>query len=109
MIRISRLGLALARTEGVRAMDGPRQSPRERHILKPLALNPSYDGDTTKMRHLTLLFLTVLLPLGGCSDNEVEDHVLKEKTDTIEKAKELEQLIQDAADKQQKKINKQSR
>jgi hypothetical protein len=62
-----------------------------------------------KMRYLSLLVLTVFLPLGGCSDNKVEDHVLKEKMDTIEKAKEVDTLLQDAMNKQRQKIDEQSR
>jgi uncharacterized protein YcfL len=61
------------------------------------------------MRYLLLLLLTSFLFVVGCSDNKVEDHVLKEKTDTIEKAKEVEQLILDTAQQQQQNIDEQSR
>ena len=59
-----------------------------------------------KMRYL--LFIPFLFFI-GCSDNKVEKHVLKEKTDTIEKAKEVEQLIQDAAQQKLKQTDEQTR
>jgi hypothetical protein len=59
------------------------------------------------MRYLLLLipFLFVV----GCSDNKVEKPVWQEKIDTIDKAKEVEQLLQDTVDQQQQKIDEQSR
>jgi len=66
------------------------------------------------MRYLFVMLVIVLLTpliLRGCSDDEdkkVEDHVWKEQTDTIKKADEANQLIQDAAKKQQQEIDQQS-
>lgn len=53
--------------------------------------------------HLTLLALLGLL-IAGCSseDNDVEDHVWKDQVETIDKAREVEGMIQDAAGKQKK-------
>ncbi len=61
------------------------------------------------MRTLLLLMLTSFLFVIGCSDNKIEDHVLKEKTDTIEKAKEVDQLIQNTFQQQQQNIDEKSR
>ena len=60
------------------------------------------------MRTLLLLMLTSFLFVVGCSDNKVDDHVWKEKTDTIEKAKEVEQLIQNTVQQQKQNIDEQS-
>ena len=60
------------------------------------------------MRHLfPLLFIPFLFAV-GCSDNKVEKHVLKEKMDTIEKAKEVEKLIQNTFEQQKQTIDEQS-
>jgi hypothetical protein len=56
-----------------------------------------------------LLLLIPFLFFIGCSDNKVEKHVWKEKTDTIEKAKEVEQLIQDTAQQKRKQTDEQTR
>ena len=61
------------------------------------------------MRYLLLLLLTTILFVVGCSDNKVEKHVWKEKTDTIEKAKEVEQLILDTSQQQRQRMDEQSR
>ena len=61
------------------------------------------------MRYLLLPLLTSFLLVIGCSDNKVEKHVLKEKTDTIEKAKQVEQLIQNTFEQQKQNIDEQSR
>ncbi len=61
------------------------------------------------MRHLALLPLMSLFLVVGCSDNKVEDHVWKEQTDTIEKAKEVEQLIQNTFQQQKQNVDEQSR
>jgi len=64
------------------------------------------------MRYLFVMLLIVLLTpliLRGCSDDtdkKTEDHVRKEQTDTIKKADEANQLIQDATKKQQQEIDK---
>jgi len=66
------------------------------------------------MRYLFVMLMIVLLTpliLRGCSDdeaNKVEDHVWKEQTDTIKKADEANQLIQDAAKNQQQEIDQQT-
>lgn len=60
-----------------------------------------------KIRNI-LLYLSVLL-LVACSDetDKVEgDHVWKEQTDMIDKAKGIEALINDAAEQQQELIDK---
>ena len=52
------------------------------------------------------LLLPVALGLlfGGCSseDNEPKEHVWKDQVETIDKAREVEGMIQDAAGKQKK-------
>ena len=66
------------------------------------------------MRYLFMMLVIVLLIpliLRGCPDDEdkkVGDHVWKEQTDTIKKADEVNQLIQDAAIKQQQEIDQQT-
>ena len=61
------------------------------------------------MRHPLLLLLVPFLFLVGCSDNKVEKPVWQEKIDTIEKAKEVEQLIQNAAQQQRQQIEERTR
>ena len=59
---------------------------------------------------LMIVLLTPLI-LRGCSDDEgkkIGDHVGKEQTDTIKKADEVNQLIQDAAKNQQQEIDQQT-
>jgi len=63
----------------------------------------------------SFVFVTVsMLVLSGCSDNNADankvegDHVWKEQTDMIDKAKDVENMLQDAANKQQQKINEQT-
>ena len=65
----------------------------------------------------TFIFLaTVLVLVSACSDDEPEssertlsgDHVWKEQTQTIDKAKEAERLLQDVAEKQRKAIDEQA-
>ncbi len=50
--------------------------------------------------------------MSACSDDSVDkvqqDHVWKEQTDMIDKAKNVENLLQDAAALQQQKINEQT-
>ena len=61
---------------------------------------------------MRLIFPLLLIPflfVIGCSDNKVEKHVWKEKTDTIEKAKGVEQLIQNTVQQQKQNIDEQSR
>ena len=56
-----------------------------------------------------VLFVSVLVLLGACSksDEKIEDHVWKEKTDTIDKARDVEQPTLDSAAQQREQINKQ--
>jgi len=58
-----------------------------------------------------IIFLaSVLLFVSACSDDKNKgsgDHVWKEQTQTINKAKEVEELLQDAADQQRKLIDEQ--
>jgi len=61
------------------------------------------------MRHILLPLLTSFLLVVGCSDNKVEKHVWQEQTDTIEKAKGVEQLILDTTQQQKQDIDEQSR
>ena len=50
--------------------------------------------------------------MSACSDDSVDkvqqDHVWKEQTDMIDKAKNVENLLQDVAALQQQKINEQT-
>ncbi len=58
------------------------------------------------------IFLIVLpiLFIIGCSDEQdkVEEHVWKEQTGMIEKAKDVEKMLNDAAQQQQKLIEQQT-
>jgi outer membrane biogenesis lipoprotein LolB len=63
-----------------------------------------------------IIFLsTVILLVSACSDDESAtpekklsgDHVWKEQTQTIDRAKEVEGMLQDAADQQRKVIEDQ--
>jgi len=60
---------------------------------------------------LTVICLSALM-MTACSDDSADkvekDHVWKEQTDMIDKAKNVENLLQDAADAQQQKINEQT-
>ena len=55
---------------------------------------------------LSIILVSFLVFKGysGGEDNNIEDHVWKEQTNTIKKAKEATQLIQDAAIKQRQEI-----
>lgn len=50
------------------------------------------------------------LVLGGCSseDNEVEEHVWKDQVESIDRAREVEDIIQGAAEKHKKAVEKSS-
>lgn len=50
-----------------------------------------------------------MLLMVACSDekNKVEDHILKDHMDMINKAKEVEKMMQDAATLQEQRINEQ--
>jgi hypothetical protein len=53
-------------------------------------------------RHIAIFVLGLFI--AGCSGDEEEkkDHVFKEKTRTIDKAREVEGILKDAAEKQKK-------
>jgi len=64
-----------------------------------------------------IIFLgVVLLFISGCSDDENAapenklsgDHVWKEQTQTIDRAKEVEGMLQDATEQQRKLIDEQT-
>ncbi len=56
----------------------------------------------------TIFYLVTALLVSACSDNQTSqgDHVWKEQTDTLTKAKEVEGIIQDAAKQQARAIEK---
>lgn len=56
-----------------------------------------------------LIALISMLLMVACSDekNKVEDHILKDHMDMINKAKEVEKMMQDAATLQEQRINEQ--
>lgn len=59
----------------------------------------------------TIIILSaVLLLASACSDDDKDsgDHVWKEQTQTIDKAKEVEGLLQGAAEKQRQAIEAQA-
>jgi len=58
-----------------------------------------------------IIFLSaVLLLVSACSDDDREsgDHVWKEQTQVLDKAKEVDGLLKDVADKQRKIIDEQA-
>ncbi|MFW5446536.1 MAG: hypothetical protein ACKE8G_00225 [Methylophagaceae bacterium] len=61
------------------------------------------------MIKLTALVVPILFIM-GCSDeqNKVEEHVWKDQTEMIDKAKDVEQMLNDAALQQQKLIEQQT-
>jgi hypothetical protein len=61
------------------------------------------------MRYLFLLLFTSFLFAVGCSDNKVEKPVWQEKIDTIDKAKEVEQLLKDTVEQQKQYIDEKTR
>ena len=62
-----------------------------------------------------ILLVGILFLISACSDDESAtpekklngDHVWKEQTQTIDRAKEVEGMLQDAADEQRKVIDEQ--
>jgi len=59
----------------------------------------------------TIIFIAaVLLFVPACSDDDREsgDHVWKEQTQALDKAKEVEGLLKDASDQQRKIIDEQA-
>lgn len=61
--------------------------------------------------HLTLL-LTGFMWLGACQDNsdteKNRDHVWKEQTDTLNKARAVEDTLHESAEKQRQQIQEES-
>jgi len=58
-----------------------------------------------------IVFIGMLLLMGACTsgdDNKVEDHVWKQQTDTIDRAHEAAQLLEDTAIKKRKEIEQQT-
>jgi len=68
------------------------------------------------MIKIIILLGVVILFISACSDDEEAasenklsgDHVWKEQTQTIDRAKEVEGMLQDAADQQRKLIDEQT-
>lgn len=57
------------------------------------------------------ILLICILVLNGCSENnssEKNDHVWKEQTEAIDKAKAVEGLLMDSAEDQRRQIHDQS-
>lgn len=57
-----------------------------------------------------IILSAVLLLVSACSDDDREsgDHVWKEQTQVLDKAKEVEGLLKDVSDKQRKIIDEQA-
>lgn len=63
------------------------------------------------MKQICAVLVLTLVALGACSgeDSEAEKtHVWKEQTDTMDKARAVEGMLQDAADAERKKIEEQA-
>lgn len=58
----------------------------------------------------TIILVLIAMGLPACSDeqNKVEEHVWKKQTDIIDKAKDVEKMLNDAAVQQQKLIEEQT-
>lgn len=59
----------------------------------------------------SLLIVLAMLFITGCSDedNKVEEHVWKEQVELLDKAKDVEKLLNDAALQQQQIIEEQTK
>jgi hypothetical protein len=58
-----------------------------------------------------VLITGMLLLMGSCTsgdDSQIEDHVWKQQTDTLDRAREATQLLEDAANKKRKQIDQQT-
>ncbi len=57
-----------------------------------------------------IILSAVLLLVSACSDDDREsgDHIWKEQTQVLDKAKEVEGLLKDVSDKQRKIIDEQA-
>lgn len=63
------------------------------------------------MRLVNRVLMFGALLLGACTsgdDNKLEDHVWKEQTETLDRAREAAQLVEDAANKKRKEIDQQA-
>ena len=66
------------------------------------------------MRELTIFIFITLFMFAGCSDDKGTesknsgDHVWKEQTQVIDKARDAEKLLEDATEQQRKIINEQT-
>ena len=64
------------------------------------------------MKKTCMLLLAVFIFMAGCSDDDSEAkkaHVWKEQTDTMNKARAVEGVLQDSADAERKQIEDQTR
>ena len=64
------------------------------------------------MKKLYMLLLAALILMAGCSDDDTEAkkaHVWKEQTDTMNKARAVEETLQKSADAERKQIEEQTR
>lgn len=73
----------------------------------------AYSGKRYSMKILTIL--SVALLLSACSSDEdladngkVDAHIWKSQTDMLNKARDIEDLLQDAASARQSEINQQA-
>lgn len=67
-------------------------------------------GRSNAMKIIFILFI-LLIPVTGCSDEDAEAnkaHVWKEQTDTMDKARAVEGMLQDSADAERKQIEDQT-
>ena len=64
------------------------------------------------MKKTCMLLLAALILMAGCSDDDTEAkkaHVWKEQTDTMNKARAVEETLQKSADAERKQIEEQTR
>lgn len=67
-------------------------------------------GRSNAMKIIFILFI-LLIPVTGCSDEDAEAnraHVWKAQTDTMDKARAVEGMLQDSADTGRKQIEDQT-
>ncbi len=59
---------------------------------------------------IKVFLISIIIFLSACSEDKEAsgDHVWKEQTDTIDKAKQVEAMMKDAAEKQKKAIEEQT-
>ena len=63
------------------------------------------------MRLVNRISIISMLLVAACTsgdDNKLEDHVWKEQTETLDRAREAAQLMEDAANKKRKEIDQQT-